>query len=568
MKDLYKELFKEENYKLAYEEIKSKPGNMTPGVEKETMDGMSKEWIGKTIKSMKDCSFKFKPSKRIYITKANGKKRPLGIPSPKDKIVQRVMANVLEKGYEKIFLDSSHGFRPGKSCHTALKEARSWKRTTWVIEGDIKGYFDNIDHDKLYQLLSKRIKDKNFLDLIVKLMKAGYIETNTPKDELIVTPKGIPQGGLLSPLLSNIYLHELDVYIETLKKEYNEELESIYTPEYTKVCTEIRTAARRYGKERTKEKLKILRNLLKKRNKIEATKTKGVEINYVRYADDFVVGIIGTKKIAEEIRRKINEFLKKELLIELNMDKTKITNINRYFALFLGYNLGGTDRGFYQSLRVKGKSGRKARVGYGNLYLYIPVERVINKLREKGFLHATKDEGKYYGPWINLDIEEIIIRYKSVLMGICNYYVLARNVYKLSVVKYLLKYSAAHTIAAKGKMSLKEVFKKYGKNLSVKVGKNTVSMDYEPVIKKEYKAVDPFEVTNYQIRTKFIVDQPCKICGSTENVEAHHVRHLKDLNPKKSAIDAMMAKMKRKQIPLCRKCHEKVHSGKYSGPKL
>lgn len=452
LKNIYKELFNEENYKKAYEEIKSNPGNMTDG---ETLDRMNIKWIKNTIIQMKNCSFQFKPSKRVFITKSNGTLRPLGIPSPRDKIIQKIILNVLEGHFEKIFLNTSYGFRPGTNCHKALIEVRSWRRTTWVIEGEIKSYFDNIDHHKLCNILKKYIDDSNFIDLYWKLVKAGYINFITNKDKFIIGEKGVPQCGILSPLLSNIYLHEFDIYMENIKKELNTPLETIYTEE----LNARRTVKRRYGK----ENLKKVRDMEKKSI---PTITKGTEINYVRYADDFIIGLIGIRKQAEMIKLRIKEFLEKELLIELNMDKTHITNIIKNFTLFLGYYLGGTD-----SLRVKGKTSKtKSRVGYGNLYLYIPVMRLIEKLRDKGFVRKDIIQGKYYGPWINLDVKQIIMRYRSVLQGICNYYLLARNSYKLNTIRYLLIFSCAHTLAAKFKTSIAKIFAKYGKSMTIEVG--------------------------------------------------------------------------------------------------
>lgn len=574
IKNIYKELLKEENYKKAYEQIKSNPGNMTKGVDNETLNKINVNWIKDTINKMKDCSFKFKPSKRIYIEKKNGKLRPLGIPSPRDKIVQKVILNTLEKEFEKIFLNCSYGFRPGRSCHDALRYIRSWKRTTWMIEGDIKGYFDNIDHHKLHDTLKKYIDDTNFSNLYWKLVKAGYIEKNkeTNRSELKIGEIGVPQGGILSPLLSNIYLHELDTFMQNIKKEYNSELKTIYTKEYKKILNTRRTVKRRYGKNKTSENLRIVKSTEKLFNRTIPSFTQGTKINYARYADDFIVGVIGTRKQAEEIRNKINEFLKNELLLELNLDKTKITNINKEFAPFLGYDIGGTDRKFYSSLRVKSKNKKTtARVGYGNLYVYIPIKKLIDSLINKGFVNKTNKYGKYYGPWINLDVEQILLRYLSVLRGICNYYILARNDHKLKTIEYLLRYSCAHTLAAKFKTSIAKIFKKYGKYLTMKIGNKNMSLKYEPSNKltnKSYKFEDPFRTLNYSISTKFLMDATCKICGTLENIEIHHVRHLKDLNPKLSAKDALMAKMKRKQIPLCITCHNLIHSGKYSGPSL
>lgn len=183
MKKLYKEMLIKEKYIEAYEEIKSKPSNMT-------LDKISIGKIEKIIEEMKTRKFQFKPSKIVEITKSNGKTRKLGIPSPMDKIVQKVYVSIIEKIYENIFLNTSHGFRPNKSCHTALKEIKKWTGTTWIIEGDIKSYFDTIDHHILADLLKKEIEDTNMINLYWKLVKAGYVEKGVYKENII----GVPQG--------------------------------------------------------------------------------------------------------------------------------------------------------------------------------------------------------------------------------------------------------------------------------------------------------------------------------------------------------------------------------------
>lgn len=378
IKGIYKELQKEENYIKAYEEIKSKSGNMTPGIDKETLQGMSKEWIRETIKTIKDCSFKFKPSKRIYIPKKNGKLRPLGIPSPRDKIIQKIILNILTEYYEEKFQETSHGYRPGRSCKTALKEVRSWKGITWIIEGDIKSYFDTIDHHRLSEILKRDIEDSNFFDIYWKLVKAGYIERDTT--EIIKGEKGVPQGGLLSPLLSNIYLNEMDKYIEELKKETNTEENHSNATESELAQKPTRSEEERTGikenPERTEQKVERGTDQV---TEGEVVRKRDIEKKYVRYADDFLVGIKGPKSKAEEVREQLREYLARELKIELNMEKTKITNITSKETPFLGYEITVS----------KENSKLKAWEEQRGIKLKIPTAKIIEKLENKGFLKGN-----------------------------------------------------------------------------------------------------------------------------------------------------------------------------------
>ncbi|WP_244422421.1 reverse transcriptase domain-containing protein [Ktedonobacter racemifer] len=217
--DLYRLMFKEDLYIIAYEQIKSKPGNMTPGTDGETLDGFSLETIRESIEAMRSESFQFQPVRQSFIPKANGKMRKLGIPSAKDKIVQQAIYMILEAIYDSshtpYFRETSHGFRPNHSCHTALREIReTWSAVNWFIEGDVRACFDEVDHQTLVSILRKKIKDERFLNLIWKLLNAGYMDLHgTRKDSLV----GTPQGSIASPILANVYLHELDEFVETLR---------------------------------------------------------------------------------------------------------------------------------------------------------------------------------------------------------------------------------------------------------------------------------------------------------------------------------------------------------------
>jgi len=219
---LYGLTAKEDLLIVAYERLKSQPGNMTPGSDDETLDGFSMRTIKELSEQLRTEKYQPRPVRTTYIPKANGKKRKLGIPSPKDKVVQEVVRMILEAVYDSphgsYFCESSHGFRRARSCHTALQEVqRKWSGVTWLVEGDISQCFDDIDHEVLIRILRKKIKDERFITLLKKFLKAGYLDIDRVLKNSLA---GTPQGGIISPILSNVYLHELDEYIEQLREEY------------------------------------------------------------------------------------------------------------------------------------------------------------------------------------------------------------------------------------------------------------------------------------------------------------------------------------------------------------
>jgi group II intron reverse transcriptase/maturase len=219
---LYRHLFNPELYLRAYGKIYRNDGAMTPGASAETADGMSLRKIQAIIEALRHERYRWTPVRRTYIDKKNSsKKRPLGLPTWSDKLLQEVIRSLLEAYYEPQFSGRSHGFRPGRGCHTALEEIqRQWRGTVWFIEGDITDCFGSLDHSIMRSMLAEKIHDGRFLRLIDGLLQAGYLEDWRYHETL----SGAPQGGILSPLLSNIYLNRLDRYVETtLLPAYNQE---------------------------------------------------------------------------------------------------------------------------------------------------------------------------------------------------------------------------------------------------------------------------------------------------------------------------------------------------------
>ena len=438
-----------------YLNIKSKPCNMTSSLDKETLDGINLKWFDDVSNSFRNGSFRFRPSRRTYIPKGNGKLRPLSMPSPRDKIVQEGMRILLDAIFEKDFSKSSHGFQTNKGCHTALNQIRmEFSKVNWFIEGDIDQQYPSIKHNILVDLLREKIHDEPFIDLIYKYLRAGYGESTT--DEVKPIFIGLTQGGLISPVLSNIYMHSFDVWVEEfLIPKYSIGKRKKTNPAYTNMLRKNGRAVDKTIRTTVKKDLNYGR------------------IYYVRYVDDFILGVIGSKRTCEAVRNEIKEFLDNKLSLTLNVGKSKITHSTKDKALFLGYHICCTPV-------------NKMRVGYnakGRLVrhttravLLAPLSRVLKRLKGAGFLN-TKNLPTRNGRYTNIDLWNIIDNYLSIQRGILNYYSMANNYGRLAArVHFSLKYSCALTISSKMKLrTMRGAFKKYGKNLTISVKNRSIS---------------------------------------------------------------------------------------------
>ena len=317
---LYRNLYNTEFYLIAYSKVYSKEGNMTKGVDEATIDGMSLKRIENLIECLKDYSYQPKPSRRVYIPKKNGGKRPLGVPSFEDKLLQEVVRMILESIYEPNFSDRSHGFRPERSCHTALTQVKErFTGAKWFIEGDIKGFFDNIDHHTLIVILKRKIEDESFINLIWKFLNAGYME----EWKYHKTYSGTPQGGIISPILSNIYLNELDRFIEKYKSGFDKGKARKRLREYRTREMRLSRAKKKYGQnwteldEEEKEKaalhVKTLKNHMMELPYKDPMDDGYKRLQYTRYADDFLIGVIGSKEDCQIIKSDLTNFLENEL---------------------------------------------------------------------------------------------------------------------------------------------------------------------------------------------------------------------------------------------------------------
>jgi group II intron reverse transcriptase/maturase len=577
---------------VAYAKIKSKPGNMTEGVDKETLDGVSVDFLNKLSKSLRDESFHFNPVKRVYIPKKNGKLRPLGVPSPRDKIVQEAIRLVLEYIYEPLFLESSHGFRPQHSCHSALYQISTWNGITWAIEGDIKGYFDNVNHQVLISLLQKKIKDQQFIDLMWKLIRAGVFDGDMRSIQ--PTSLGVPQGGVVSPVLSNIYLHEFDIFVENLITEFSSQRDLIskVNPAISPFSVKLSQLDDEYKKAKCINKKKIILKEIKvlraERNKLPSRIRNGNRIRYVRYADDWVIGIIGEKHFAIMIKNLCRDFLKEELKLELSEDKTKITNINFNKAEFLGVNffINNTESKLVTKMVKERKI--KSRINRTRIHFHMPTRTLLKVFIDKGFIKIVNNcmIPNAITKWIFLDHRSILVRYNTVVNGLYNYYKFVDNCAQFhTLINFFLLHSCAKTIARKYKLDTRaKAFKKYGRGLTCpssssadsKNNKFSLSFNIRPDYKKirgalyKHKSVriDPFECLNYRLRTKINLFDPCSLCGSFVNVEMHHMKHIRKMGQKLNRFGQLMSQLNRKQMPLCQCCHRKVHTGQYDGVSL
>lgn len=576
---LYRNLYNPEFFYLAYQNIYAKPGNMTEGINHDTVDGMSLEKINNLIERLKDQTYQPNPVRRVYIPKRNGKKRPLGIPSFEDKLVQEVLRMVLESIYEGKFEDTSHGFRPERSCHTAIMQIQKrFSGVRWFVEGDIEDFFDNIDHHIIISLLRKNIEDEKFINLIWKFLKAGYIEDWKWHKSY----SGTPQGGIISPILSNIYLHELDNFMKEYKETFDKGKKRRHSNEYVNVATLIRHYKKRIdvvGKETEKgieylQKLKELETKLRNIPSKDEMDENFRRLLYTRYADDFVVGVIGAKEDAEKIKEDLTMFLKTKLNLQLSQEKTIITN-SAEKARFLGYDIT-TERS--KDFTVHRSDGRISRQNM-HIKLYVPYEKWEGKLRELGVLEISKDD-KWKGkarPQLqqNEDLE-ILMQYNSEIRGLYNYFRLANNASVLHKFYYIMKESMLKTFASKYRTSASKIWKKYSMDGKFRVKYRTKKGEKfaylidnvfvkDSTIKKKDSNIDELPNTiQFTARTS-LVDrlkaEKCEMCGKTDKLEMHHIRKLKDLKGKKLWEKHMIARQ-RKTIALCLECHVKLHNGK------
>ena len=575
---VYRQLFNRELYLKAYGRIYRNKGAMTRGITEETVDGMSLEKIDHIIEGLRHERYRWKPARRVWIPKKNGKQRPLGVTTWSDKLVAEVVRMILNAYYDVQFSDHSHGFREGRGCGDALRDIHStWKGCTWIIEGDISDCFGSLSHELLIETLKEDIHDGRFIRLVKQLLDAGYLEDWRFNQTL----SGVPQGSVVSPILSNILLNKFDHFVET-----------VLIPSYTR--GEKRRKNRAYHRLMCRTENRFKRGLTKEaqqlRKAAQQLPSKDPQdpnyrrLRYCRYADDFCLGFIGPKAEAEEIKRQVATFLREELKLTLSEEKTLITHARTEAAKFLGYEVtllhNDGKRSHVRRTTTRSYDQRSINAGIG---LRVPQAVLLDKCTRymKGGKPIHRSELE------NESDFTIISTYQLEYRGIVEYYRLAYNLHTLKRLKWVMQESLAKTLALKHKTSVRKVYKKYqtemeveGKRYKVfqvsipREGKKplvatwggvTLTWDMQASIKDR----PGWKWSGRSELEKRLLAQTCEICGATRlttQIEVHHIRALKDLKQddgrEKPRWVQIMAARKRKTLVLCQTCHDDLHAGR------
>jgi group II intron reverse transcriptase/maturase len=541
-KELFKILRKEDIWIAAYENIKVNKGALTPGITKETLDGMNLERLQKLQSKVLKESYKFSPVKQTGIPKANGEKRPLGITTSNDKIVQEVIRMVLEAIYEPIFDHRSFGFRKGLGVHDALQHVEKQMRwMDWVIEGDIKSAYPTVDHKRLCEIIGQRIEDVRFMNLIRKSLKGGiFVNPNR-----IYSSLGVPQGSIVAPIYANIYFNELDKWVQQKAGQIFESNLKVRNPEYRKLEYRIRKLSKvsegvSRNSQEHKELVHQIKGLIQQRNQTPSLLDSGIETRYTRYADDWIIGIRGPKRIAIEIKNELESFLKVHLKQERHPEKTKITNLRAGKVSFLGYDIF-----LPRNMKIgkyKKQGGKQTmRRSTPTLRFHMPVDQVIKRMKERGYITYDKNNKIRpisKGSYTPLEDAVIVNHFRNVWLGLKNFYSGSTNRSHLQYIHYLLHISCAMTLAHRHRSSTSKIMKKYGKRLeimdkTVNPPKRVTSFPYQTKWKvsdrkwqcaKRFK--DPFRIYANRV-SKSCLGKSCFICQDTEQVEMHHVKHVR-----------------------------------------
>lgn len=578
---LYRNLYNEDFYLQALQNIYSNKGAMTPGIDGLTLDGYGKERVERIINAIRNHSYQPNPVRRQYIRKKNGKMRPLGISSSDDKLVEEAVKMILESIYDPTFSMYSHGFRPNHSCHSALLQLQhNFTGVKWFVEGDIKSYFDTIDHHNLISILRRRIQDEAFIGLIWKFLHAGYME----KWEFNATYSGIAQGSGISPVLANIYLNEFDTFMQNYKKIFDKGGTRENCAEYRKAQSRHQTFAKKmkkewdnYSDEEKKEAVKRKAELKRAFQKFPIGNQMDVNykrIQYVRYADDFLIGVIGSKEDAEKIKSDIGTYFTETLKLELSQEKTLITS-SKDKARFLGYDVTICNDNSLAKVKGKGTS----RIYVNKIKLYLPKEKWVGKLQSYGVLKIVSraNQKEVWKPlqrddYIFLPPHEMVRKYNAQIRGIYNYYRLASNVSVLNKFHYVMEYSMYKTLAAKYRITMTKAKLKFTRDREFKVPYkskngtkyaifyNTGFRRVKAALGSYAEIVPEYEQMNKPKELFFRYKaNVCEMCGAfVPSVKVFQAKSMSDLKAD-TVWGTIMKKKHRKTLVVCGDCYSKIH---------
>src|SRR5215470_4837986 len=540
---------------------------MTTGITDETVDAMSIAKIETILKALRDGTFHWQAVRRVYIPqRKSGKMRPLGLPDWSAKLVQEVIRMLLEAYYEPRFSDHAHGFRPERGCHTALREIqRQWTGTVWFLEGDISRCFDALDHHLLVAVLREHLHDERFLTLISQLLKAGYLEDWTFHRTL----SGSPQGGIVSPVLANIYLDQLDKYIEqTLIPAHTRGKQRQDNQEYTRLANRSRYSRKQVERDTANQFKRQAQHL----PSLDSSDPNYRRCRYVRYADDWLIGFIGPKSEVEAIKHQLEEYLRDDLKLDLSDTKTLITHARHACARFLGYEV--------QVLHNTTKRTHAKRCIKGRIGLRVP----YSVAQEKRQRYQRQGKPRHRQELMVESDFTIIAHYQSEYRGLVDYYRLAYNLRSLNTLKWVLEQSLVKTLAAKCRLTVPQVYQRYKATITAhgrayqglqvvraREGKKPLLAQWGGIsLQWDSRAIlndQPPRI--YGGRTeleKRLLANTCEHCGAPDQMEVHHIRALKDLTAytgrDKPEWVKMMAARRRKTLVLCRTCHRTLHAGR------
>lgn len=575
---VYRHICREDLLIEAYAKIGKNDGATTPGIDEETVDGMSLDKIRRIAEVLRDGDWVWKPVRRTHIPKKRGGTRPLGIPRWSDKLVQQMIKFILELYYEPQFSPLSFGFRSGLGCHDALHQVSKWNGTRWFIEGDISKCFDTIDHDVMLSILGDKIHDNRFMKLIRTMLQAGYLEDWVYGN----TFSGTPQGGVCSPVLSNIYLDRLDKFVEQeLLPRYNRGNKRRCNPEWRRLHNLINHHRDKWSADEYQE-------LVRQRRAVPSLDTHDSNyrrLHYVRYADDFLLGFAGPKAEAVEIKEQIRDFLSTTLKLSLSESKTLITHASQGKARFLGYEV----QVMSSNTKVSpGKGGGLRRCVNGLVGLYVPRDVIEAKVKE----YSAKGKPNHKNALLYQSDFHIVSHYQAVYRGLVNYYRMAHNLpSRLNKLRWVLETSMVKTLAGKHRCSCASLWKKHKVKVQTEHGPvnafrvvvprtdkpdlvthfGGLSLKRQKFVPLEDRIVRVFSQSTDLIDRLYF--DKCQLCGA-EGVplENHHIRRLAELKSKdgrgKPKWKKLMMAMRRKTLTVCEPCHVAMHAGRHDGRTL